>query len=631
MATPVGGIDADDRAQGQASGSSESGTRSGSAAVTVVALRGAISGLVVITSVAAVVERHWLEGRTPWVVGLSVAVLAGLWRADRSWAVRGGLLLATGAAAAATVVAATSLGRRSATFSERVLAEDLPPPAAYALTFAVGVSCLGCLALVATAWRWGAPSASGRLAGLTGGSDWRALGIAVLAVALITPATLLAGGLSRGVADRRAEQRLFEHTFQHRAERLDETPGPAQLTERLWDVDLPGPPPDEELRVAPTTAEAIPGWDVVVVHQQDVWWSGTTTSRLIAYSKTDGDELWRYERGGAFLPTVDPASGRILLVSGAAAVVLSLEDGGEVTTRRLPDDLSCDVFKGPVVDEYFGIVVGSTAVVGCSHVHLGDRVALFDVATAQLAARLHEGCNEQHRSTATATPAVVLETRCPLQPGPARVLALDPDARRLERIAEVAPPPGSTAVCELPCNHDVDVGEDLIVATLTWTHQSGSVDDECDDAEPACRKFAELVALTREGQIRWRTQMGTDLAIDVAVMAVSDHGVLVRTDESWQLLSLVDGSELARQPRRADEEGVALTATDGQRIYTVGVESDTAVVRRLDDLSVVETSTRTPAVRRDVARASSTSLSATSGRLVYVTAEERRLVAYGDG
>lgn len=512
------------------------------------------------------------------------------------------------------------LGRRTSTFSERVLADDLPPPAVYALTGAVGLACLGCLALVATTWRRGAQLPSGRLAGLTGGPVWRALGIAVLAVALVAPATLLAGGLTRGAADRRAEQQLSEHRFHHRAERLDETPGPAQVTGRLWDADLPGPPVGEDLRVVPTTAQAIPGWDVVVVHQQEVRWSGATTSLLIAYSKTDGDELWRYERGGGFVPTVDPASGRILLVGGDAAVVLSLDDGAEVTTRRLPDDLSCGVHKGPVFDEPFTIVVGSTAVVGCSFVHIRHRVALIDVATAQLTAQVEEDCAAQYRSAATATPAVVLETSCPLNQRPIRVLALDPDARRLERIVEVPPPPGSTADCEYPCNYDLDVGEDLIVATLIWTRV---VDDECDEADPACRELAELVALTREGEIRWRTEMGTY----GDVMAVSEHGVLVRTNESWRLISLVDGSELARQPRRADEVS-AVTTTDGQRIYTVGAESDTAVVRRLDDLSVVGSSSRTPAVRAGMTRAK---LFATGGRLVYVTAEERRLVAYGEG
>lgn len=580
-----------------------------------------VSALVVFAAVAAVVERHWLGGRTVWVVALAAAVLSGLWGVagiDRRWGAAGAAILSCGIA----VVVATDLQRVEDGFSARVLATDIPPRAVYAIAFAAGLACLGCIGLALWAGRRLDRSQSGPgsgpepepeagpAAGLVGAGGRRAVAGGLLVAAVVVPLTILAGGVTRDAADRRAEAATLERTVRRPAERVAELGGPSRPGEQVWQVDQPPAP----IQGTHRSVAAVPGWDVVLVHQL---LDTRRTSRLVALSTRDGRELWRYERRGAFSVTADPASGRVLLGGRAAVVVLSLEDGEELTTTRLPEDLSCGGSLGPGPSAAsVALPVGPVALVGCERGE-GDAVIMtIDVRTGRSRGTGdlpdHGTCFVDAAPTVTPALALWWGPGC----GPPTLVTADPDAGRIEPV-EVSPPAGRSAQCPDYCFYHLAAGDELAVATLSWPRPTGEESD---------REW-ELVAFSPDGELRWRVPADSDLP----VVAVTEHGVVTRDDDTWRLLSLEDGRELVRRPFLDDRPERGRAVSDGRLLYVVGdagaegaegADSTGISVRRVEDLAPLGTWPDAPGV--EVGEPFPT-----DGHLIYWTGGYR-LVAYGD-
>lgn len=170
-------------------------------ATTVVTTQVVVTVLTVFAGMAALAERRWLEGRAAWIAVLAAAVLVGVWGVDRRWGASGGALLA----AVVTVLVAADLDRLDGSLALPPVDDSLPPRRVYALTLASGLSCLGCLGLAIAAWWRRERLLPGPLAGLTGPHIRRSVGSGLLVAVILVSTVVLAGGLSRAIADRRAD------------------------------------------------------------------------------------------------------------------------------------------------------------------------------------------------------------------------------------------------------------------------------------------------------------------------------------------------------------------------------------------------------------------------------------------
>lgn len=575
-------------------------------AVVALALRSGASALALVAAVGVVAGRAWFGGRTPWVLGLAAAGVAILWGRGT------GRPLGHGAAvplAIATVVVATGLGRAGprderaplGEFDARVLGLDLAPRIAYVAAVCLVLGVVACLALGAI--RWDEPVGHRRTA-------LRAAGAGLAAAVALAGVAVVAGGLVRARVDARADADTMDHAAEVPAERLADAPGPARpAASEAWLTT-----------VTPAGSESpvvVPGWDILLVADE-------SDTEMAAVSKVDGTTLWRYEREGrARAFTVDPEAGRILVVGDEAAVVLDLVDGSEVTTRRIPDVEACRDL-GPSVR------VSTTALLVCGDHREGDRLVAVDVATATAhgpvdagsdaaSGTLDDAMAECDFASAATGPAVVVRTG---EGGCRRPeVWADDGSGRLEALGRVEPPGGADGPWRNAESRLEDrplVADDLIVVRLTW------------DSGDAHR--GELIALDREGEVRWRIR-----SEDTRLVALTDDAVVTAGSQHWRLVSREDGAELARDPVAAAEGQHAgelpPVATDGERLYSTAprygdaddlhpTETD-LVVRRLDDLSLLGT-------WDGLAPLDTAAVVAANDRLVFAT-RDGQLVAHGSG
>jgi hypothetical protein len=591
----------------------------GSAAI---AVRVGVGGLGVLVAVAAVVGRDWIGPRA-WlwlpVVLAGAAVVALCWR---PWAGRGGA--AAAALLAIAAVAVTGAGARRvgsgdlidtgnhADVTDRVLARDLPPAEVYVMAIAAALMAAVCV-LVAwrrdLGWRRGA---GGLGRGAAAGS---------LAVAVLVPGVVASGTAARSIADRWAESDAVDIHRVRPAERLAEAPGPAAPTEEAWRID----------GLTPIDLVAVPGWDVVLAYGND---DVSGARWIVALSKTDGSELWRYQRHDAsgFVTglAVDPESGRVLLVVYDAVVVLALDNGEEIAARALPERLRRTHLAGRDPTS-----VGRTAVVSSSW-GSGHILFVVDVASGQTIATMEApdpGCDFVAVTT-TSAPLVVQSGRLDEHEGACddvTLLGLD-DAGQIEPVADIPPPLEDVsleAVVDDRYTPAIAAG-DVVLLSITWATIEG---DNYD-------KYVDLVAVSPDGEVRWRASDtsagGRALPDDTQLVAVTDQGVVARWARRWRLLSLADGTELASQPVverypvRTDVLSEAACdlhrsvgdrfVADTERIYTQC--GDRLFVRRIEDLAPLGVTESFPFVTRWYA---------TTGRIIGLERDRGRVWAFGEG
>jgi outer membrane protein assembly factor BamB len=603
------------------------------AAVAVGALRIAVAGLALLAGGAAIAGRDALGGWTFGIVVVAGAVVLALWGV-RNARPRIGAVLATAFAVVGAVMGATGLDRTEGHVASRVLGRDLPPRAVYALTLAFALAAVGGAAL-AVLWRpdrGGSGGTSG-----PGRSSRRVVGGGVVAAVVLSSGTLAGASLARSLDDRRMESTALHHTVTRPAEQSSPGPGPARPARQAWTTDLP------DARVGGVAAAGVPGWDVVLLHEDDLR-GEAATSRLVALSATDGSELWRYERHGEFDGvTADPESGRVLLVSRSAAIVLSLENGDELITRPLRDHLACWRSVGDRFTDSdhvdLTIKVRPTAVMICGDewdrppADQPEIVAMIDVATGTVTAAGdspgdHGDCTYA-TPPATASPVVVRwgtdaandRSDCGL---PA---LLAPDSTgEIRAIAEIEPPAEATSE---GCRRHVDTCEasrvvaadDTIVLALDW--QGGPSSNADDEAAP----LLDLVALSPDGDQLWR-RTGDDGGGSAVV--ATDRGAVVRDGTEWRLLSLDDGRELARSPDRGGDavldSPAAPPVSDGEHVYAYTYDVG-LVVRSTDDLSPLATA---PDIESSIYEPFVASGLVVVLRLVGDERDDYRLVAYAD-
>jgi hypothetical protein len=483
----------------------------------------------------------------------------------------------------------------------RILERDLPPTVGYVA--GVAAVLFAAVAAMLTLRRRG--QATGR-----GSPMWRGIAVGVVVTAAVIPAVVAGGGAARSMADRRAESDSLLHEIMRPAERLAVAPGPAEPSTQRWRVDWVE---RYGIELQFSGVVAVPGWDVMVGYVR-------SPSSVVAFSKTDGSELWRYGRRDGLIGgiTVDPEAGRVLVLSGSSALVLGIEDGSELLARQLPFTMDAPGVtsgggqlvgarytdgpgdKGPIV------ATGSAAVVAAY-----PTLAVIDVSSGELVGSATESpseCNRTRYAAASSTPSpVIVEWGLSIgggECGNPTLLAVGDDGR-IEPVAEI-PPPSDRSIAQGCYAFDCGtlmVAGDTIVLLNQWATTSGSV-------------AAEFVAVSRRGEIRWREPV--DHTADLpALVAVTESGVITQSEEEWRLLSLTDGTELARRPTR--EERSEGSTTDGERLYTAGI--DGLIVRSVDDLVVVGTSDPFPRLER---------MFAGSGVLV-VLDDSGNLVGYTDG
>jgi hypothetical protein len=594
-----------------------------SGAVAVVALRVAVMGLALLAGGSALVERSWLGGRTVWIVVVAGVVGLVVRNMPSSGSRLDGVVAALLAAIGA-VVGATGLGRAGGGVASRVFARDLPPPAVYSIPVVFVLLAVGC-AVLAVAWRSTVTSA--RVKDLR-----RGLGAGLIAVAVLVPAMLSVGWVARWLDDRLVESDALVHTVSRPAERVSDEAGPANPTAEVWELELLERRVDDLSLPEVASMTAIPGWDAILVNESDSI-AGLGTSRVIAVSAIDGSELWRYERHGAFdAVTADPESGRVLLVNGDAAIVVALDDGRELATTQLPGGLFCvdsvgDRFNsGP-----WDVTVGSAAVMICGadkSLRLVDQthiVAMIEVASGTVLATTDSPGDAYEcmyaALTVTESPVLARWGQGLYNDDCGRPVVLAPNGTgAIEPIAEIPPPPGTGKGCRDDCGpFGLVAAGDTVLVTLEWW-ELGSTDRD------ASGPLVDLVALSTEGELRWRVTGSQDVGTPVAV---TDRGVVVRGGEMWRLLSLTDGSELLRRQGVGDDTDIygSYAVSDGEHIYTVDTEIG-LVVRRADDLSPVGTWPVVP--EKEYSRDAFVA----AGLLVVPLADldgNFGLVAYGDG
>jgi hypothetical protein len=596
-----------------------------------VAARVVVTGLGAIAVVCALATETWVKTRGPFVFFVIAGALAALWWPPLA---RAASLWAAGLALTAAVLLVSGMGRTAAFADEgqgaevagyrtgevpsgpvlgRMAASDLPPSVGYTAGIAAVGLAAGAvsLALARLLGRGTEPARSTR----------RGVVVGVLVTAALVPAVVVGGSEARKAADRRAEADSLLHEVAAPAERLAESPGPVEPSTERWEVGWPERY-GGELQFSGVVA--VPGWDAMVGYVR-------SPSSVVAFSKTDGSELWRYGRRHGLIGgiTVDPEAGRVLVLSGEAAIVLDLRDGSELRARPLPFEMDAPgvlngggVMIGP--DYTYGLGDGSpiVAVGPSAMISAYPTLAVVDVARGEVVASFDDdatGCR-YGRYAATATPSPVI-VRWGLsvngaECGNPTVLVPD-DEGGIEPIAEIEPPSGASVI---PACSEVDCGrlavtDDAIVLFNQWTTSSGSI-------------ASEIVVLSTDGTVRWRTPVvASDASLGLA--ATTDTGVITYTDPScappcqapeghWRLLSLADGTELARQP---NTEGDLIGAvTDDQRLYVL--DFDGVTVRRLDDLALVGTGVPS----RDLEK-----LFATAGLLIVVDDTNQSTVAYGEG
>jgi hypothetical protein len=555
-----------------------------------------VLGLVVCS--APLVARSWWGDRAWWLLGLGALIVffagAMAWRPrDRSLPV-----LVVQLAIVATGVAAMAMRRIGqgesppgeeylVTRFERLKASDIPPVGAYTVTLASVLLVVIGSALTVLAGREGAPPSL-----LTG----RRMSVRGLA-AVTTAAAFLAGSVTafgsgvRVVVDGQANARLVSRTVTRPAERIEPSSGPAHVEQVAWEAPAPDPDaPDEVL----TTGIAVPGWDAVVTlgdrrdgpdpDRRSGWESPPVA--VVARAKTDGSELWTYQRhdlGQYYGLAIDPDAGRVLLLVSGAVIVLDLRDGSQEVVRTLPDDLAG---AGVVEDGSFPYPLGGNymASVGpdmvVAELWQEGTIAVLDVASGEVRDRYDADIGCTVRAVADPDPASSTDGPVITQWGPGdgcgtqTLLRLDADGRFVANAVEA--PDGAGRVDRLDallCDRCQAIqllarGDLTVVETSDDEHIYG----------------ADVVALSPGGEVLWRASETTDTEDPnpyTDPLAITDRGVVVRADDTWRLLDAQDGSEIATSPMC---EGAGSTAADAERLY-VHCTDGTAVID-LDTLDV---------------------------------------------
>jgi hypothetical protein len=581
-----------------------------------------LGSVVALAAAIGIVAGHdWLGLRALWGLGLLGLGVVLLWRPGHG----GGVVVAAVLVAAGAVIVGTPIQERGEypDFDSRVLADDLAPLSVHVATVGLAISAVACGTVAAMGRRTG-PAQRTR-AGARGRAAAVAAGL--VAGAVLAGASVPAGAGARSLVDQAADAGVVDRSVHGRVEQRADGPGPARPSgEPAWQVPISS---------GGQAVEAVPGWDVVLF--TEIMWRAIS---LTAVSATEGEPLWTYERrGDSAVAGVDPQAGRILLVGGGAAVVLDLRDGSELTARRLPGLRACrPAYRSD--HESTRLDVSRTASLDCRGSG-GDRVAAVDVSTGRLIGSVGGSTDESgscHDALATGSAPVLVRggawpphraARC----GSPEVAVYQPSSQRFEWLGPVEPPPAWSDLRRRLPSFDARVvgspvaSDDLIVVALAWV-----VYDESDPGAAAEGRYEryerELVALDRDGEVRWRRSGWEE------VSAVTDQGVLIREYDrvpgdldlrAWTLISPEDGSVLTSDTRveHESERGTA-PAIDGERLYTLAYDAgDTAslVTRDLADLSDRHL--------HEVGAPNETlSLHAADGRLVLRTADG--IVAYGD-
>jgi hypothetical protein len=339
----------------------------------------------------------------------------------------------------------------------------------------------------------------------------------------------------------------------------------------------------------------VPGWDVVLTLADN-------DDEIVALSKTGGAELWRYSLAAYVVGVAaDPASGRVLVVTEQATVVLALDTGEQVAVRPLPEELGyTDLAR-------VGSPVGAVTVWASD-----DATGVIDVSSGETLTTIRHVSNDcAYSPGATASSLLMVSSGNGDDCDEHVVLRLG-DVGRLERTAQVRPPSGAgglvacqdrtfgTRYDHAGCGVAVEAAGDVAVASLGWNNP------ESAGEEPARR---DLVALSAGGDVLWRASetLGTGaLPEHATLVGVTDRRVIAVWGEQWHMLSLADGDEIAREPAeelrlRPYEGGNPPVDTpcgvepdlylapviDAERIYTQCGER--LYIRRIDDLSLVGT------------------------------------------
>jgi hypothetical protein len=534
--------------------------------------------------VASLAERTWLGQRTWWVIGFAVVALGVAWwprgRQGMSvWAAWWGLV--------AAIVAATALGRIppgdpvpgqsvSTGMSERILGRDLPPHSVYTAVVALAlVVVLG--VVLALPWRTRVQKLSHQGAGIG-----LACGLVVAAIAL--PAVHRGTAEVRELVDRRWESDAVTATTIGAGRRTEVSGGPTVPTEIAWHT--PASREDD----GGAGLVSIPGWDVVIMKtaryddaRRDP--DSLVASGIQAISKDDGTVVWSYWRhdGEIDTATVDPDSGRVLVLAGRAAVVLDLVSGSEITARPVPDWLANGVLVGKfrrdtrptepvtvgrwaVVEQGWGSDDGGT--LGVVEVATGDVVA-----TASIPSR---SC-DYALATTNATPVIVQWTSQGDCGGP-HLLHLDGSSLRATDITFSGWPDDDAERCRMRCLPGRLLVTDEVIVVSIWTEELGGDGD--------------ILAMSHDGQTLWRASDTVErprLAMDdgAFVVAVTDQHVVAWWGDEWHLLSLTDGTVQARAAHCGNSFE---TATDGELIYVACQEPDRTAVFRIEDLELLSDS-----------------------------------------
>jgi hypothetical protein len=534
--------------------------------------------LALVVSSAPLVAWSWWGARAILVVPLGLFALAVLGALAWGSPDRSGPLVIVGLAVVATVVAVTGMwpigqgeslpGEEDHVVGrfERLMGSDIPTAGAYAVTAAAVLLTLVGIILTVLGLRGRAefPLLAG---GRTSGRERMA---ALATTAVVVGIVGVIGHGAQGVADRRAHAEVVTRIVTQPAERLERAPGPDRIERVAWEAPAAdAEAPDEAL----STGVAVPGWDVVVTlgDRRDgpdptrTYGDEDPPVAVVARAKTDGSELWTYQRhdhGQYRGVAVDPEAGRVLLLTAGAVIVLDLRDGSQEVTRALPDDLRAahiiedGSFPYPMGGSYMSSV-GPDVVVGSFFWDEGP-VAVLDVVTGEVRDRHHVDGRCGVQAVADPDPPSSADGPVIVQWGfgdgcdTQSLLRLDTDGHLVETAVEIPADADDSLVCDRCYSVQIMTHGDLVVI---------------ETANDENVYGGDVVALSPEGEVLWRASetMTTEQPNPyIDPMAVSDRGVVVWAEGRWRLLDADDGSEVAT---RQVCDGYESTVADAERLY----------------------------------------------------------------